>query len=170
MKKSAVVLIGLIVLGVSAYAQMGEKGQMEQMGGGMMGEKEMGHMMVMPSDLKWMDAPSVAPGAKMAIIEGVMKEALPFTIRLKLPAGTKLPPHTHPAVERVTVISGALYLGIGEKFEPKNARALGAGSVAVMPAGTRMFAFTKKETVIQLHGMGPWGIHYLNPEDAPKMK
>ncbi|MBI5074518.1 MAG: cupin domain-containing protein [Nitrospirae bacterium] len=128
------------------------------------------HIMVTTSDLKWTDAPSVASGAKMVIIEGVLKEAAPFTLRLKLPAGTKLPLHTHPAVERVTVISGTLYLGIGEKTEPKNAKGLGAGSVAIMPAGTKMFAFTKKETVIQLHGTGPWGIHYVNSEEAPKMK
>lgn len=133
-------------------------------------ERKMDYIMVTPSDLKWTDAPSVASGAKMVIIEGVLKEAVPFTLRLKLPAGTKLPLHTHPAVERVTVISGTLYLGIGEKFEPKNAKALGAGSVAIMPVGTKMFAFTKKETLIQLHGTGPWGIHYLNPEEAPKMK
>lgn len=132
-------------------------------------EKKMGNViMVSPSDLKWADAPSVAPGAKMAVIEGILKEAVPFTIRLKLPAGTKLPLHTHPAFERVTVISGTLYLGIGEKFEPKNTKALGVGSVAIMPVGTKMFAFTKKETIIQLHGTGPWGIHYINPDDAPK--
>lgn len=132
--------------------------------------KKMENIMVTPADLKWSDAPSVAPGAMIAIIEGVLKEPEPFTLRLKLPAGTKLPPHTHPAVERVTVISGALYLGIGEKFEPKNAKALGAGSVAIMPVGMKMFAFTKKETIIQLHGTGPWGINYINPADAPKTK
>ena len=126
------------------------------------------HIMLTPADLKWGDAPTVAPGAKIAVIEGNMKEAAPFTIRLKLPAGTKLPPHTHPAVERVTVISGALYLGMGEKSEPKNAKRLGTGSVAIMQVGTKMFAFTKKETTIQLHGTGPWGINYLETGDAPK--
>lgn len=131
-------------------------------------EEKMDHIMVSPSDLKWVDAPSVAPGAKIAIIEGSLKEAVPFTLRLMLPAGTKLPPHTHPAVERITVITGALYLGIGEKFEPKNTKRLGVGSVAIMPAGMKMFAFTKKKTIIQLHGTGPWGINYVNPADAPK--
>jgi len=128
------------------------------------------HIMLTPSDIKWADAPNVAPGAKIAVIEGNLKAAAPFTIRLKLPAGTKLPPHTHPAVERVTVISGALFLGAGEKFEPKNAKKLGAGSFAVMPIGTKMFAFTKEATIIQVHGTGPWGISYLNPADAPKAK
>jgi len=128
------------------------------------------HIMLTPFDIKWADAPTVAPGAKIAVIEGNLKEAAPFTIRLKLAAGTKLPLHTHPAVERVTVISGALFLGAGEKFEPKNAKALGVGSVAIMPVGMKMFAFTKKETIIQLHGTGPWGISYLNPADAPKTK
>ncbi len=132
--------------------------------------EEQKHIMVTPADLKWTEAPTVAPGAKIAIIEGVLKEPAPFTLRLKFPAGTKLPPHTHPAVERVTVISGALYLGIGEKFEPQKAKVFGVGSVAIMPIGMKMFAFTKKETIIQLHGTGPWGINYINPADAPKTK
>ena len=59
------------------------------------------HVMVEPNDLKWEDVPSMPPGAKVAVIEGPMNEAVPFTIRLKFPANYKIPPHWHPAIEHV---------------------------------------------------------------------
>ena len=56
-----------------------------------------GHMMSLPERLTWADAPSVGRGAKIAVIEGPLDKAVPFTLRLKMPAGTKIAPHTHPA-------------------------------------------------------------------------
>ena len=53
-----------------------------------------GHLMVTPSDLKWADVPSLPPGAKIAVIEGPMSEAVPFTIRLKFPANHSWPVYT----------------------------------------------------------------------------
>jgi hypothetical protein len=44
------------------------------------------------------------------------------------------------------------------------------GSFAVMPAGVRHFASMKGETILQLHGVGPWGITYVNPADDPRQK
>ena len=73
------------------------------------------HMMVTPADLKWADAPSVGPGAKIAVIEGPLDKPLPFTFRLKLPAGLKVAPHTHPTFERVTVISGTFHFAHGDQ-------------------------------------------------------
>ena len=75
------------------------------------------HLMVMPADLKWADVPSLPPGAKIAVIEGPMNEAVPFTVRLKLPADYKVPAHWHPALEHVTVISGTFNMGIGDKLD-----------------------------------------------------
>jgi hypothetical protein len=60
------------------------------------------------SELKWADAPSVGPGAKVAVIEGDLKAPGAYTFRLKIPADFKIPLHTHPVVERVTVILGDL--------------------------------------------------------------
>lgn len=129
-----------------------------------------GHLMVSPSDLKWSDVPSLPPGAKIVVIEGDPKNPAPFTFRLKLPSDYKIPVHAHPTVERVTVISGTLNLGMGEKFEQDKATSLPSGSVAMMSPGMNMFAYTKEETVIQIHGIGPWGITYLNPTDDPRKK
>jgi hypothetical protein len=75
------------------------------------------HIMVSPADLKWADVPSLPPGAKIAVIEGPPTEAVPFTFRLKFPANYKIPAHWHPAIEHVTVISGSLNLGMGDKLE-----------------------------------------------------
>jgi hypothetical protein len=130
-----------------------------------------GHISVLPSDLEWGPAPSVGPGAQIAVIEGDLKAAAPFTFRLKLPPNFKVGVHTHPVVERVTVMSGTFHLGIGDKFEPAKAKAYPVGGVAMMPAGMPMFVYTtQEETIIQVHGTGPWGIKYLNPADDPTKK
>ncbi|HLF85827.1 MAG TPA: cupin domain-containing protein, partial [Nitrospiria bacterium] len=73
-------------------------------------------------------------------------------------------------IEHVTVISGIFNLGIGDKFESEKANALNPGSIAIMPPGMNMFAYTKEETIVQVHGIGPWGLTYLNPEDDPRKK
>ena len=129
------------------------------------------HIMVMPNDIKWGDAPpSLPPGAKAAVIEGDPKAAGLFTMRIKLPANYMIMPHSHPADEHVTVIKGSFYMGIGEKFDENAAKKIPTGGFAVMNTGTRHYAFTKKECIIQLHGMGPWGIIYVNPADDPRNK
>lgn len=122
------------------------------------------------SQIKWKDAPSVAPGAKIAVIEGDLKAAAPFTFRLMVPANSKLGVHTHPTHERVTVISGSLHFAIGDKFDTAKAEEYMPGDAFIVPPGMPMYGFTKKETVVQIHGTGPWGIHFLDPADAPKKK
>lgn len=129
------------------------------------------HVMVGPADLQWADGPgSIPAGAKFAVIEGDPKSAALFTMRLKLPTAYQIPAHWHPADEHVTVISGTFHMGMGEKLDTAKGSALGAGSFAVMPAQARHYAWTSEETIIQLHGMGPWGINYVNPADDPRKK
>ncbi|WP_027713930.1 cupin domain-containing protein [Desulfuromonas sp. TF] len=136
------------------------------------GEKGMpGHVMVTPEQVQWSDAPSIGPGVKIAVLEGTMKDDSPFTALIKFPADFKVPVHTHPVMERVTVLSGNFYLGIGDEFDRARAETLTPGSVALMPPGVAMFAYTEgEESVIQLHGTGPWGITYLNPDESPAVK
>jgi quercetin dioxygenase-like cupin family protein len=120
-----------------------------------------GHISIVPSEIKWADAPSVGPGAKIAVLEGDLKQNVPITFRLKLPPNFTIAPHIHPLVERVTVISGTFYLGIGETVDKGQARAYPAGGVMIMPAGMPMFAYTAdEESIVQIHGTGPWGIAY----------
>jgi quercetin dioxygenase-like cupin family protein len=127
------------------------------------------HIIVTPADLKWVDAPpGLPPGAKMAVLEGDPTKKGSFTLRMQAPAGYKVPPHTHPTTEHITVISGALHLGMGEKFDETAGQELAAGSYAVMPAGMKHFAWSPGETVLQIHGKGPFEINYLNPADDPR--
>jgi hypothetical protein len=128
------------------------------------------HKMVTPDELKWADTPSVPPGVKVAVIEGPLNEALPITFRLKFPANYQLPAHWHPGIEHVTVISGTFNMGTGEKLDQSKSTPLSAGSVAIMQPKTPHFAWTRVETIIQVHGVGPWAINYVNPADDPRKK
>ena len=128
------------------------------------------HRMIFPNDLKWSDVPSLPAGAKIAVIEGPMNEAVPFTIRLKFPASYRIPAHWHPAVERVTVLSGTFYMGVGDKLDTQNSMALTPGSIMILQPKTHHFAWNKEEVVVQLNGVGPWGITYVNPADDPRQQ
>lgn len=119
-------------------------------------------------DLKWSDVPSLPPGAKIAVIEGPMNQAVPFTVRLRFPANYRIPPHHHPAVERVTVLSGTFHMGMGEKFDRQATQAMAPGGIMIMQPGTVHYAWNDVETVVQLHGTGPWGVTYVNPSDDPR--
>jgi quercetin dioxygenase-like cupin family protein len=129
-----------------------------------------GHTMMTPGDLKWGDVASLPKGAQIAVLEGPLNEAKPFTFRLKFPANYQIPPHSHTAVERVTVLSGTFNMGTGDKFERSQTTALSAGGLAVMQPGTTHYAWTDQETVVQLNGVGPWTITYVNPADDPRTK
>jgi quercetin dioxygenase-like cupin family protein len=130
-----------------------------------------GFISVESSKLKWSDAPSVGPGAKIAVLEGDLKAAAPFTFRLKLPANSKIGVHTHPTFERVTILSGTFYFATGDKFDSAKAKEYKPGDAFMVPPGMAMYAYTKEgEAVLQIHGTGPWGINFLNPEDAPGKK
>ena len=122
-------------------------------------------------DLKWKDGPPSLPaGAKIAVLEGDPAKAGPFVFRVKVPDGYRIPPHTHPKSERVTVIAGTFNLGMGDKFDMSKGQELPAGTYGTWPSGMKHFVWVKGETVVQFHGEGPWTINYLNPADAPRNK
>lgn len=129
------------------------------------------HIMVNASKIVWSNGPaSLPPGSKMVILEGDLSAPGPFTARLLLPSNYKISPHFHPAVEHVTVIKGSFFMGAGKEFNEKTATEIKSGGFAVMPVGYAHFAFTKGPATIQLHGMGPWGITYINEADDPRKK
>ena len=133
-------------------------------------EEPVAHLMLTPVELKWADITSLPPGAKVAVIEGPLSEAKPFTIRIKLPADYSVPAHWHPAIEHVTVISGTFNMGTGDVLDKAKTTPLTVGSIAIMQPKTNHFAWTREETTIQIHGVGPWGINYVNPVDDPRKK
>jgi quercetin dioxygenase-like cupin family protein len=129
------------------------------------------HVMVRPDDVKWGPAPPGLPaGAKVAVLSGDPGKAVPYVLRVKLPEGYKVPPHWHPTTENVTVIKGTLMVGKGEKFDADASEALTAGGFMSMPKEMRHFAWAKGETIIQVHGIGPFDITYVNADDDPRKK
>lgn len=127
------------------------------------------HQFISADSLKWVDGPpSLPPGAKAVILEGNPAKPGPFTMRLKLPADYKILPHTHPAIEHVTVLSGTLNIGTGDAFDSGKTTPVGAGGFAVMQTGVKHFVWCKEEVVLQAHSIGPWGITYVNAADDPR--
>jgi uncharacterized protein DUF4437 len=119
-------------------------------------------------DIKWGAAPPVLPkGAKLAVLYGDPGKPGAYVLRLAAPANYRIPPHWHTQTENLTIVSGALYLGMGDKLVAKQAQALKAGGYHYLPAKMHHYAFTKAATVIQVSGEGPFDINYIDPKDNP---
>jgi quercetin dioxygenase-like cupin family protein len=119
--------------------------------------------------LRWQAGPPSLPkGAQIAVLEGDPSKEGPFVFRVKVPDGYRIPPHTHPKTERVTVIAGTFNIGMGDKFDEKSLKPMPAGTYGYWEAGMKHFVQTKGETIAQFHGLGPWSIQYVNPADDPR--
>jgi ChrR Cupin-like domain len=124
-----------------------------------------------PSEIAWKPGPdSLAPGVKMAILEGDPAKEGFFTLRLLMPDGYRVAPHWHPKVERLTIISGTVNLGTGDRFDAAETKALPAGTYSSMPPKMTHFAWMTGETVLQLSSIGPWQVIYVDPADDPRNK
>lgn len=129
------------------------------------------HVMLTSDKIEWKAGPPALPaGAQAAVINGDPARPGLFTLRLKLPDGYRIPPHFHGAAEHVTVISGTFALGMGSEWRDGEGTELEAGGFAVMPPGMRHYAWTRGETVVQVHAMGPWKLTYVNKADDPRTK
>jgi len=126
-------------------------------------------IVAVPGAIEWGPAPALLPaGARLAVLEGDPSKPGPFTMRLSMPDGYRIPPHFHPVDEHVTVIKGTFLVGMGETFDASKATELPTGTFAALAPGVRHFALTKGETIVQLHGVGPWSLTYVNPADDPR--
>jgi Domain of unknown function (DUF4437) len=124
-----------------------------------------------PSEMTWGDGPPFIPaGAKMAVLDGNPMGDELYTLRLKMPNGYKVGPHWHPKREEVTVISGALKIGMGDKFDDAKLKAYPGGSFFYMDPDMHHFAQAKGATEIQIHGRGPVQFNYIDPNDDPSKK
>ena len=118
--------------------------------------------------MKWGAAPPVLPkGAMMAVMAGDPGASGPVAVRLKMPAGYKIPAHWHPTDEQVTVLSGTLALGMGDKLDKTKGQTLSAGGFGIAPAHMNHYAWTQTGAVIQINLMGPFALTYVNPADDP---
>ena len=146
-----------LILAVSVGAMTGALGQSE-------------HGKATSADaVKWGPAPPMVPkGAEIAVLAGDPGKTGPFTLRLKMPAGFKIPAHSHPSYEAVTLISGDFNIGMGDKLDESKAEKLKPGSFINLPAEMNHFAFATADSVVQINSEGPFSINYVNAADDPR--
>jgi len=144
---AATLLLGLPLLGSSAQSQ------------------------VNPGNLKWGPAPPGLPrGAQAAVLAGNPDRPGQFTIRLRFPPGYAVPPHSHPAAEHVTIISGQVSFGMGPRVRPRRMATLVPGGFVNAPARMAHYASTRSGAIVQVTSQGPFAITYVNPADDPRRR
>jgi anti-sigma factor ChrR (cupin superfamily) len=122
------------------------------------------HQLVREAELKW--EPSFM-GCEHASVSGdPTAEGKPFVLRIRCPDGAKVPPHWHPTDENITVLKGNFMIGTGEVFDRSKLTPMEAGNFILMPKTMRHFALCKGDTVLQVHGIGPFKIVWLNPAEV----
>lgn len=130
--------------------------------------KTEGQLLVRAKSIRWSAAPAGLPqGAKAALLQGNPNASGRYVIRMQLPANYKIPFHVHSNAMDVTVVSGTLYVANTQTFEKKKAFAIKPGDFYHLPALASQFVFTKDETVLEIHGDGPYDLKYANAADDP---
>jgi len=127
--------------------------------------------MVQAPSLQWGDAPPGLPaGGKFTVVSGDPSQPGPFVMRANLPAGYRIGPHWHPTTENLTVLTGTVTMNMGDTDDPATRTDVGAGGFIVLPTEMRHTFAAKTNVSVQVHGMGPFGITYVNASDDPRNK
>jgi quercetin dioxygenase-like cupin family protein len=122
-----------------------------------------------PGKMNWQDAPPALPrGAKFAVLAGDPGKEGTFVLRMNLPSGYRIPPHWHSSAEYLTVISGSLHFGMGDKLSKADEHVMKTGAFHYQPAKAHHYAYAGEATVLQLQGTGPFDINYVNDADDPR--
>ena len=87
-------------------------------------------------------------------------------IRLRCADGAKVPPHWHPTDENVTVLKGTFLIGMGETFDETKLQTMNVGNSRSMPKEMRHFAMSKGDSIVQVHGVGPFQMNWVHPADV----
>jgi len=149
--KVCAVLVGIVALAVAASSQ----------------EKKVSteaHKIVHFGDLKWTP---IIKGCDIAVVEGNPDaEGQPFVIRFRCADGAKVPAHWHPTDENLTVLKGAFLVGTGDTFDESKLQTMNVGNFLMMPKEMHHFASNKGETILQVHGMGPFKVNWVNPSEV----
>jgi quercetin dioxygenase-like cupin family protein len=134
-------------------------------------------VLLQPDAIQWGDTvlpgspiPAFEKGAKVAVLQGMPGQPGPIVVRLKFPAAYKVAPHWHTTDEVITVLSGTLYAGMGDTLDREKSLAFPTGAFVVMPATHHHFAWTKEETVVEIHANSPLDINYVNSADDPRLR
>lgn len=121
-----------------------------------------------PEGMNWVAAMNSLPhGVRMVVMEGDPARPGPYTLRLWLPASCRIAPYWRAENERLTVMLGAVILGIGDKFDDREGVPVKAGGFALVPARRHHYLWTRDVAVVQMHGLGPWAMNYVRASDDP---
>jgi quercetin dioxygenase-like cupin family protein len=146
-----VAAMGLVLFAAMVYSQ----------------EKKAGadtHRIVHYGDLKWTP---IIKGCDLAVVDGNPDaDGQPFVVRFKCADGAKVPAHWHPTDESVTVLKGTFLVGMGESFDEAKLQPMNVGNFATLPKEMRHFALCKGDTIVQVHGTGPFKVNWVNPSDV----
>ena len=144
-------MLGLAVVATGAHSQ---------------DKKESGdaHKIVHFGDLKWTP---IMKGCDLAPVSGdPSAEGTPFVLRIRCTDGIKVPAHWHPTDENLTVIKGTFLVATGETFDESKLQTMNIGNFLMMPKEMRHFALCKGETIVQVHGTGPFKVNWVNPSEV----
>ena len=160
-RSTAAIRLGVLLFGAAAIFGAATRPQAGEM-----------HHTVVPADaVTWGPAPpSLPPGAQAAVLLGNPTKEGPFVLRLKFPTGFVVPPHRHSKDEFLTVIAGAFAVSSGEKVDRASLRPLPPASFVHLPAGMPHYAWAEAESIVQINGVGPFDVTYVDPKDDPRKK
>ena len=150
-RTACVALVGIATLAAAASSQE-KKESMET------------HKIVHFGDLKWTP---IMRGCDLAPVAGDMNaEGQPFVLRLRCADGTRIPAHWHPTDENVTVLKGTFLVAMGESYDETKLQTMNVGNFVTVPKEMRHFASCKGETIVQVHGAGPFKVNWVNPSEV----
>ena len=153
-----------------AYAVIAAAGVAALLSAAPAGADQVGtHKVLLPGDTPFVAGPASLPGGvEAAVLYGDPAKDGLFVMRLKAPKGYRIPPHTHPKAEVVSIVAGRMRLGLGPAADRASVEELPPGAFSIMPPGVAHYAFFDEETVLQIDAMGPWSIDYVSPKDDPR--
>jgi len=147
-----VALIGIAAVATAVYSQEKKEGAEA-------------HKIVHFGDLKWTP---IIKGCDLAPVSGDSNaEGAPFVLRIRCADGIRVPAHWHPTDEHLTVLKGTFLVGMGESFDEAKLQAMNVGNFITMPKEMRHFGLCKGETIVQVHGAGPFKVNWVNPSEVP---
>jgi quercetin dioxygenase-like cupin family protein len=160
--------IALVVIAVMTSLSVAQQEQSADRAAPTNSNTQSSHILVAPESVKWN---ALNAGQWFAVVSGSPNaEGASFVIRIKLADGVKIAPHWHPMDEHITVVTGTFYMGMGEKFNESLATEMPAGSYGLMPKEMRHFAWAKGETIIQIHGIGPFKTYWVESVEERNKK
>jgi hypothetical protein len=157
MKMDRIALVCVGVFGLTALASGVNSQEKKEAGDA--------HKIVHYGDLKWTP---IMKGCDLAGVSGDPNaEGAPFVLRIRCVDGTKIPAHWHPSDENLTVLKGTFLVATGEAFDESKLQTMNVGNFMQMPKEMRHFALCKGETIVQVHGAGPFKVNWVNPSEVP---